>query len=94
MDNIVAEMGASLDIRIKVSGFESQCRMVEAGVGVGILPGSVANRLKQSHDISVVRLSNSWAVRELKICVQRLKDLPSFGRELVDHLVAKAGGSL
>ncbi|RUM99519.1 LysR family transcriptional regulator [Pseudaminobacter arsenicus] len=90
MGNIVAQMGGSLDIRIKVSGFESLCRMVEAGVGVGILPGSVANRLKTSHAIAVVRLSNPWAVRELKICVQRLEDLPSFGRELVDHLVAQA----
>lgn len=96
MENIAAEMGRNLDLRIKVSGFESLSRMVEAGVGVGILPGSVANRLKGSHAIAVVRLSNPWAVRELKICVQRLEDLPSFGRELVDHLVqaaARAGAA-
>lgn len=88
MENIIADMGVGLDIRIQVSGFESLCRMVEAGVGVGILPGSVATRLKQSHAIDVVRLSNRWAVRELKICVQRLEDLPSFGRELIEHLVS------
>jgi len=90
MANVAAEMGVSLDIRIKVSGFEALCRMVEAEAGVGILPGSVANRLKASHAISVVRLSNPWAVRELKICVRRLDDLPSFARELVDHLVEHA----
>ncbi len=90
MENILVGMGASFDVRIKVSGFESLCRMVEAGVGIGILPDSVAERLRRSHDIGVVRLSNPWAVRELKICVQRLDDLPSFGRALVDHLVASA----
>lgn len=86
MENIVAELGVSLDTRIQVSGFDTMCRMVEADVGVGILPGSVAQRMRRSHDIHVVELSNEWAVRELKICVRRLADLPSFGRELIRHL--------
>ncbi|MGI6854649.1 LysR family transcriptional regulator [Mesorhizobium sp. 1B3] len=88
MENIVAELGVSLDTRIQVSGFDTMCRMVEAGVGVGILPGSVARRMKRSHAIHVVELSNEWAVRELKICVRRLEELPSFARELIRHLVA------
>ncbi len=89
-DNLASEMGAGLNVRIRVSGFESLCRMVEAGVGVGLLPESVAHRLKQSHRISVLSLDNPWAVRELKICVQRLDDLPAFGRDLVEHLVREA----
>lgn len=88
MENVVAELGLSLDTRIQVSGFDTMCRMVEARVGLGILPGSVAHRMKRSHAIDVVELSNDWAVRELKICVRRLDDLPTFGRELIRHLVA------
>lgn len=90
VDNMLADMGASLNIRIRVSGFESLCRMVEAGVGVGLLPASVATRLKGSHDIAVIALDNPWAVRELRICVQNLDDLPVFARELVDHLIREA----
>ncbi len=90
MENVVAELGVSLDTRIQVSGFDTMCRLVEAGVGVGILPASVAQRMKRSHQIHVVELSNEWAVRELKICVRRLDDLPSFGRELITHLVGTA----
>lgn len=90
VENIVAELGVSLDTRIQVSGFDTMCRMVEAGVGVGILPGSVAQRMKRSHAIHVVELSNDWAVRELKICVRRLDALPTFGRELIRHLVAES----
>lgn len=90
MENVVAELGVSLDTRIQVSGFDTMCRMVEAGVGVGILPGSVAQRMKRSHAIHVVELSNEWAVRELKICVRRLDDLPTFGRELIRHLVGRS----
>jgi len=87
MENIVAEMGVSLDTRIQVSGFDTMCRLVEVGVGVGILPGSVARRMRQSHAIAVVNLSNDWAVRELQICVRRLDELPGFSRELIRHLV-------
>lgn len=89
-ENIASETGADLNIRIKVASFESLCRMVEAGVGVGLLPASVANRLRRSHRIAVVGLSNDWAVRELKICVQHLQDLPVFARDLVDHLILQA----
>jgi DNA-binding transcriptional LysR family regulator len=92
MENVVAELGVSLDTRIQVSGFDTMCRMVEAGVGVGMLPGSVAKRMKQSHAIGVVGISDGWAVRELKICVRRLDDLPSFGRELIQHLLADMRG--
>src|SRR5262249_27540351 len=42
---IAASMGARLKIRIEVSGFEALCRTVEAEVGVGLLPDSVAARL-------------------------------------------------
>ncbi|MBO6720019.1 MAG: LysR family transcriptional regulator [Rhizobiaceae bacterium] len=89
MEKIAADMGIELDVRIKVAGFQSLGRMVEAGAGVGILPGSVGRRLAKSHAIVVVPLSDAWAVRNLKICVQKLDDLPSFARELVDHLVAE-----
>lgn len=88
--NIALETGAELNIRIKVASFESLCRMVEAGVGVGLLPASVARRLSHSHRIAIIGLSNEWAVRELKICVQRLQDLPVFARDLVDHLISQA----
>ena len=93
MDNIAGDLGVGLHVRIKVSGFESLCRMVEAGVGIGILPESVAARLRVSHRIAIVSLSDPWAVRELKICTQKIEDLPAFARDLVDHLVRHAAGT-
>jgi len=90
MENIAGDLGIGLHIRIKVSGFESLCRMVEAGVGIGILPQSVASRLKANHRIAIVSLSNAWAVRELKICTQNIESLPAFARELIDHIAQQA----
>lgn len=90
VENIVAELGVSLDTRIQVSGFDTMCRMIEAGAGIGILPGSVAQRMQHSHAIHLIELTNDWAVRELKICVRKLDELPSFGRELIRHLMSEA----
>jgi hypothetical protein len=40
--------------------------------------------------ISAVQLADSWALRELTICVRDLEALPPYARQLVDHLRASA----
>lgn len=80
--------------RIQASNFETACRMIEAGVGVGVLPESAASRHAHSMDIAIVPLSDAWSVRDMQICVRSLEGLPSFARELVELLVADAEGRL
>ena len=64
--------------------------MIEASVGVGILPASAAQRHAQSMAIRIVRLNDDWALREMQICVRQLDALPVFARDLVDLLVEDA----
>ncbi len=90
-EQLASDMGASLNVRIRVAGFEAMCRMIEANAGVGLIPLSVAARLKSSHRIAVVHLTDAWAERELKICVRNLAELPVFARGLVEFLVAFDG---
>jgi len=80
--------------RIQVGNFETACRMIEAGVGVGVLPESAASRHAHAMDIALVPLSDAWSVREMQICVRSLEGLPSFAQELVELLVADAQGRL
>ena len=77
-------------MRIQVGNFEAGCRMIEAGVGVGILPASAAQRHAQVMAIRIVVLNDAWALREQQICVRSLAALPGFARDLVDLLVADA----
>jgi DNA-binding transcriptional LysR family regulator len=79
-----------LPTRIEVGNFEAACRMVEAGVGVSILPESAARRHAQSMAIDTVALSDDWSLREMQICMRNLQALPQFARDLVDMLVADA----
>jgi DNA-binding transcriptional LysR family regulator len=82
-----------LPLRIQVGNFEAACRMIEANVGVGILPESAARRHAQTMAIRIVRLNDEWSLRALLICMRKLDALPGFARDLVDLLVADASSA-
>jgi DNA-binding transcriptional LysR family regulator len=81
-----SQLGAVLDVRARVTGFDAVCRMVEAGAGVGIVPLVTARRLRQSTKIKTVMLSDPWARRSLAIAVRRCANLPAGAQRLVEHL--------
>jgi DNA-binding transcriptional LysR family regulator len=77
-------------LRIQVGNFEAACRMIEAGVGIGIMQRVAALRYAQMMDIRVIALSDEWALRKLRICVRSREALPVFAQDLVDLLVEDA----
>ncbi|AGW90233.1 hypothetical protein N234_09340 [Ralstonia pickettii DTP0602] len=89
--NFLKRAGANLQReprwRVQVSNFETVCRMVEANVGVGVLPESTAARHAHTMALRIVKLNDEWAERKLQICVAELGALPLFARKLVDLLV-------
>jgi DNA-binding transcriptional LysR family regulator len=76
----------TLRLRIEVGNFEAACRMVEAGVGVSILPQSAARRHRAHMDLRILQLKDDWALRKLQVVVRSFELLPSFARELVELL--------
>ena len=84
LNGIVSEAGQRLELRIQVRGFEAMCRMVEARVGIGILPQSAALRHSRTMKLALVELTEPWALRERSVVVQTLEGLPHYARELVD----------
>lgn len=83
-----AREGRPLRLRVQLRSFDAVCRLVERGVGVGIVPETTASRAAKTMDLAVVRLADDWALRELTICVRDLDDLAPFARELVESLRA------
>jgi DNA-binding transcriptional LysR family regulator len=86
-----APAGRPLRLRVQLRSFDAVCRLVECKVGIGIVPETTARRVARTMAIAIVFLTDAWAVRELTICVRRLRDLPPYARQLVEHL--RAGGS-
>jgi DNA-binding transcriptional LysR family regulator len=83
-------LNGTMSTRIRVGNFESLCRMIEANVGVGVIPAYVARRYSKHMDIRVVPLCDEWAKRDLHICIRTREALPLFAKWLVDALLADA----
>ncbi len=89
-----ADLQRSMRWRIQVSNFEAACRMIEANIGIGVLPEGTARRHAQTMALRIIPLTDEWAVRKLQICVADRQALPLFARKLVDLLVADGIGRL
>jgi len=84
-------IGRPLRLRVQLRSFDAICRLVECNVGVGIVPETTVQRTERTMAISAVRLTDSWALRELTICVRDVEAMPPYARQLVDHLRAEQG---
>lgn len=83
----VERLGQNLSLRIQVSSFEAICRMVEAGVGIGIIPESAALRHSRTMELAIIELDEPWAIRERSILVRELDALPGTVRALIATLM-------
>ncbi len=75
-----------LRVRIQVTSYDALARMVEAGLGIGVMPRAVAEALVKSVNVTFITLAEPWARRELSICVRAYDALPVAARLLVDSL--------
>jgi DNA-binding transcriptional LysR family regulator len=81
-----SRIGRPLRLRVQLRSFDAICRLVECNVGVGIVPETTVGRSARNMAVTAVRLTDSWALRELTICVRDENTLPPYARQLVDHL--------
>jgi DNA-binding transcriptional LysR family regulator len=84
-----SRIGRPLRLRVQLRSFDAVCRLVEADVGVGIVPETTAQRAAKSSAITVVELADTWAPRDLTICVRDFEALPPYAQQLVNHMRAQ-----
>ena len=82
----VEKIGRELHMRIQLSSFEAICRMIEGGVGIGIIPESAARRHSRTMNLVTVQLDEEWALRERSVLVRELEALPGVVRALIETL--------
>ncbi len=88
MMNHAALLGGRLDVRIQVRSFAAVCRMVAAGVGIGMVPRSSVSTVDR---LKTVEITDAWAPRDLQLCIRERSALSPAGRALLDHLALKGG---
>ena len=81
-----ARGGRPLRLRVQLRSFDAVCRLVEQGVGVGVVPQTTARRAAQTMALDIIELTDDWAMRELKIVVRDLAALRPYARALVERL--------
>lgn len=86
------ESGRRPNIRLRCENFESLSRMVETGVGIGIVPQTAASRYGLTMSLRSVLIDEPWAERELYLCVRNKLHLPRYASKLLDHLLQYAEG--
>jgi len=81
--------GKTLRLRVQVKSFEAICKMIEAGLGVGVLPKIAAEAFAQTMGLRLVPLADAWAIRQMFVCT-RDEPLSISAQKLVEHLLADA----
>lgn len=83
-------LGRPLNERIQVRGFDAIAQLVEAGLGVAILPALVAERASRIFAVQPLALNEDWARRHYLLAVRPQEVLPTIVQRFVDALCPAA----
>lgn len=90
MQRFVEEMatliGRPLTLRVRAPSFFAIAQLVEQEVGLAVLPEAAARRHAASLAVTLVTLGDTWATRELRLCVRSLETLSAQARQLLAYL--------
>jgi DNA-binding transcriptional LysR family regulator len=81
-----AKLGKQIRWRVQVPNFLAVCGMVSLGVAPGIVSESAARRASKTMPLEVVKLTDPWARRVLKLCLRRAIDRPPYLKRFIAHV--------
>jgi len=85
-----SDLGASLTISIRSAGFEAISRLVEAKLGIAVIPETAARLYARLLSVEAIRLEEPWAERRLMICVRDRAALTAPAAAFFSHLTRTA----
>lgn len=94
MDLLAEQAGQSqktLKLRVQMQGFEAVCRMIEAGMGIGVLPHHAAQAYLAGMGLELRLLSDAWAKRQMLVCTAHGRESSEQQERLVRALVQAVG---
>lgn len=87
LQEMVQRIGRPLNARLHAHSYDAVLTLVQAGVGVALVPRSVAAATLAKAGVAAVRLEESWAVRKLNMIVRSKEELPAFTKAFVEFLL-------
>ena len=89
------EAGRTIKLRIHVTGLDAMCRMIENGLGIGVMPNRAFELMRDGigRQLTSVALADAWAQREIRLVARDFSTLPVAARTLVSHLQASGAAA-
>jgi DNA-binding transcriptional LysR family regulator len=81
------QLGKTLRLRVHVPGFDAVCRMVQAGMGVGLIPDRAFDVLSHGMNLKAIPLKDDWADRELILVARNSARLSVTSQMMFEHLL-------
>ncbi|WP_409076587.1 LysR family transcriptional regulator (plasmid) [Pantoea sp. C3] len=78
--------GKSLDIPFQVASFDAAISLIEAGLGISILPRSAVIRIAKERGLRIIKLQDHWSFRQLWIAWANGNALNAGASALIKHL--------
>lgn len=79
-------LGRTLNVRLQVRGFDAIAQLVEAGLGVAVLPAVAAQRFARIFAVQPLALQADWARRPYLLAVRDLEAQPAVVQRFVEAL--------
>ena len=73
---------------VQVVSFDGVRRMVQAGLGIAVLPYGAAEPYLESTDLALIPIDEKWATRTLNLAVRDFKAITISTRILIEHLTS------
>lgn len=79
-------VGRRFSVKVQVTGFDALCRLVHAGMGIGLVPYQVFRAIGQPLNLICVTLDDAWTEIESQIIVPRNQPLSVETSMLLEHM--------
>lgn len=89
LNEAAALAGHIVHWRVQVSSYESMCRLIRSGLGIGVISEGVVEVFRQSMGLRTIRLTDAWAERHMQI-VTLNEEVPVPSRLVIEHLLSFA----
>jgi molybdate transport repressor ModE-like protein len=91
LNHNAARLGRRVTYRVRLRSLDAIARLVEAGVGIGVLPMAAVER-HGLPGLAAIRLSDDWADRRLLVCASDFSKLSTHARQFVAELERQSAG--
>lgn len=86
LQQIASSLGCHVNVRVHVPNFSAALHCVQQGVGISLVPRTIAEQPVKEGSVDMVRLDEHWTSRQQMIVARSMTELPEYVRAFIQHL--------